>query len=353
MLYPSVTIHLEKLEKNTNTIVDLCKKHNILVSGVTKAFCGTPQITDAMVKGGVSFIADSRIENLKKSQYFHLPKILLRLPMLSQVNDVVTYSDISLNSEYVTIAALSCAAESMNKKHKIILMIEVGDLREGILPEDCLDLVEKILPLKGIELFGLGTNLNCYGGVIPSHENLSILVDLKNKIKEKFNFEVEMLSGGNSGSLHLLESEEMPREINNLRLGESILRGMETSYGKYLDNAFDDVFILNAEIIELKEKPSVPTGELGSDSFGNKPQFTDRGVIKRAIAACGKQDVNIGGLHPLDNLIEILGGSSDHMILDVSKSKVDYKVGDIVKFSLDYGALLSAFTSEYVLKVFV
>ncbi|OQB20505.1 MAG: hypothetical protein BWY11_02345 [Firmicutes bacterium ADurb.Bin182] len=352
MRYPSVTINLEKLEKNTATIVNLCKKHNISVSGVTKVFCGIPEITNAMVKGGISFIADSRIENLKKSMCFNLPKILLRLPMLSQADDAVTYSDISLNSEYVTIAALSDAARRMNQTHKIILMIDVGDLREGILPKDCLNLVEKILKLKGVELFGLGTNLNCFGGVIPSFENLSILTDLKNKIKEKFNFEITMLSGGNSGSLHLLESNKIPKEINNLRLGESILRGMESSYGRYLDDTFDDVFIFNAEIIELKEKPSVPAGEIGPDAFGNKPVFTDRGTIKRAIAACGRQDVNISGLRPLDNLIEILGASSDHMILDVTKSKTDYKVGDVVKFSLDYGALLSAFTSEYVLKYY-
>lgn len=352
MRYPSVLINLEKLKKNTSTIVELCSKHNILVTGVTKAFCGIPQITNAMVNGGISFIADSRIENLKKSKCFHLPKILLRLPMLSQVNDVVKYSDISLNSEYDTIVALSNAANNMDLVHKIILMVDVGDLREGILPEECLNLVEKILSLKGIELYGLGTNLNCYGGVIPSSENLNILVTLKNKIKEKFNLEIKLLSGGNSGSLHLLESNQIPSEINNLRLGESILRGMETSYGKYIDNTFDDIFTFSAEIVELKEKPSVPAGELGLDSFGNKPNFTDRGIIKRAIVACGKQDVNIDGLRPLDDFIEILGASSDHMILDVTKSEVNYKVGDIVTFSLEYGALLSAFTSEYVLKFY-
>lgn len=352
MSYPRIEIYLDKIKHNTSKFIAMCNEHNIKVAGVTKVFCAQPKVAKAMVDAGISYIADSRIENLKKLRNINIPKILLRLPMISQVEEVVEYADISLNSEIDTIVRLSKAAIQKNTIHKIILMIDLGDLREGIFKEENIyKTVEKIIKLKGVKLDGIGTNLTCYGGVIPSAENLGRLEKIATGIEKKYNIKLNIISGGNSSSLHLLGKALMPRGINQLRLGESLVLGRETAFGEKIDGTYDDCFKLVVEIIELKEKPSVPIGEIGMDAFGNKPTFKDKGIRKRAICAIGKQDIDISDIIPENEEIDILGASSDHLILDVTDVDKDYKIGDKISFKLSYGGILKAMTSEYVAKI--
>ncbi|MEW9121298.1 MAG: ornithine racemase Orr [Thermotaleaceae bacterium] len=349
-LCPRINIDLEKIRHNARTLTECCNHLGIQVAGVTKAFSGTPEIAAAFIEGGVSMLADSRIENLKKLNHLEIPKILLRLPMISQIGEVVQYADISLNSELKTIEKLSAEALRKKKKHQIILMVDLGDLREGILEENLLEIVGRILKLEGIILMGLGTNLTCYGGVIPNKKNLGRLVKMTKTIEKEFKIKFKVLSGGNSSSWYLIENGDMPKEINHLRLGEAILLGRETAFGNTIPNTYQDAFIFTAEIIELKEKPSLPMGEIGMDAFGNKPHFEDRGIRKRGILAAGKQDVVIESLTPIDEDIELVGGSSDHLLIDITNSKKKYEVGDQIDFYVGYGALLQLITSEYVCK---
>jgi predicted amino acid racemase len=351
--YPRLEITLHKIKHNTETLVKMCNRIGIRVAGVTKVFCGHPEIAGAMIEGGIDIIADSRVENLKRLKLAKLPKLLLRLPMISQIDEVVEYADISLNSEVETMERLSDTAISKGKIHKIILMIDLGDLREGIIEEaEIFDAVEKTLTLKGITLIGIGTNLTCYGGVVPDKENLSKLVRLRNTIENKFAVNIEVVSGGNSSSLYLVKTGDMPNGVNQLRLGESIVLGRETSFGSQIEGTCDDCFKLIAEVIEIRKKPSLPIGEIGMNAFGNKPSFVDKGIRKRAICAIGKQDVNTENLIPDDKAISILGASSDHLILDVTDCGSIDKVGDTVSFKLTYGGILSCMNSEYVAKVF-
>ncbi|MSS43745.1 alanine/ornithine racemase family PLP-dependent enzyme [Anaerosalibacter bizertensis] len=354
MGYPRVEVDLNKLEHNVKYIVNKCNSKGIKVAGVTKVFCGDPKIAKAYVDGGVSFLADSRIENLKKLKDFDIPKILLRLPMQSEAEDIVEYADVSLNSEMDTIKILSKKAVDAGKVHKIILMIDLGDLREGYFKEEEIyEAVEEILKLKGIKLEGIGTNLTCYGGIIPREDNVGKLIKVAEKIKSNYNIDLEIISGGNSSSLHLIFNDNMPEGINQLRLGESLVLGRETAFGDRIEDTFDDAFTIVVEAIELKEKPSIPIGEIGMDAFGNKPTFTDRGIRKRMICAIGKQDIDLENIVPIDDDLIILGGSSDHLILDVTNSKIDYSVGDKIRFKLDYGGILSSTTSEYVKRVYI
>lgn len=351
MNYPALKINLTKLENNTRLLVEKCAPYGISISAVTKVFCGMTEVAEAIVKGGAAILADSRVENLKKLRNFNLPKMLLRIPMLSQIDEVLEYADISLNSEYKVIEALSNAAVKKGKIHDIILMVDLGDLREGVWADDAVEYAGKILQLKGVNLKGIGTNLTCYGAVIPQEDNLSKLEEIANMITQKYGIKLSIISGGNSSSLYMVEEGRIPKAINNLRLGESIVLGNETAYGKRIEGTYNDCFTLCAEIIELKEKPSVPIGEIGVDAFGNRPTFVDRGIRKRGILAVGKQDVRIDGLTPIDSDIIILGASSDHMIIDITDSAKEYTIGDIIEFTLDYGALLSTSTSDYVKKV--
>lgn len=352
-MFPRIEMDLCKLKRNTEKMVKLCRENNIEIAGVTKVFCAYPQAAAAMVKGGISLLADSRLENLKKLQKLDAKKLLLRLPMPSQAEDVVKYADISLNSELSTLRLLGKAALVQKKTHEVILMVDLGDLREGIWPDNVDSFVEEASQIKGIDIKGFGTNLTCYGGVIPDEDNLGKLVEIARKMESKYKLKIEYISGGNSSSIYLLSHGRMPDGINNLRLGESIVLGRETAFGGQLEGFYDDVFIVKGEIVELKEKPSVPIGNIGMDAFGKKPEFKDKGIVRRAIVAIGRQDIDPDGLKPVDEGISILGGSSDHTILDITECKKKYHVGDCVGFKVNYGCLLKAMTSPYVEKVII
>lgn len=355
-MYPRLVIDLNKIKNNLDKTIEMVKGAGCSLMIVTKGYCADMEIYQMLNESSIDYLADSRIQNLKKYEGTKKERVLLRLPMQSEADEVVRYSDLSLNSEIETIKKLNKAAENQNKTHKILLMIDLGDLREGIFfkdEEDIYHAVGEILLLKNIELYGLGVNLTCYGAVIPKNENLSILVETAAKIEEKFNIKLQMISGGNSSSVYLIGKKELPEKINNLRVGEAFLLGDETAYSEMLDGFYDDAFVLEAEIIELKEKQTVPVGETGVDAFGNKPVYEDLGVIKRAIIAVGRQDVDPDNLHPIDSKISVLGASSDHLILNVQDSDVEYKTGDIVKFKLSYSSLLRATTSSYVQKIYV
>lgn len=353
MSYPRILIDIKKLQENVEHLVKICTKQGIEVAGVTKGFSAYEPVVESFIRGGVRYLADSRIKNLKRLKDYKLPKIMLRLPMLSEVDDIVQYSDYSLNSELKTIKALSHAAIKKDKIHKIILMIDLGDLREGYFyDEELFKDIEEILKLKGIKLAGIGTNLTCYGGVIPEEDTLKKLIDYKNTIESKFNIELDIISGGNSSTIHLLD-HKIPKGINQLRLGEVLLLGKETAYGNKVKGTYSDAFTLEVQVIEVKEKPSIPIGKIGMDAFGNKPSFVDRGIRKRILCGIGKQDIKITSIIPKDQDLIILGGSSDHLILDASDSEIEYKTGDIIKFDLKYGGILSAMTSEYVDKVII
>jgi predicted amino acid racemase len=348
-MYPRLTINTEKVKKNTEKIVEMANARGISVDAVTKVYCGDPRIAEACLDGGAKRLADSRVENLIKLADLPAEKVLLRLPMISEAEKVVNAADISLNSEFKTIRALGEAAVKNNLIHRIVLMIDLGDLREGILPEDAENTVSEIVKIDGIEMTGIGVNLTCYGGVIPDESNLGQLARIAEKLENQFDLKLQIISGGNSSSIYLLEGG-LPEKINHLRVGEAIVLGRETKEGDRIPGTYDDAFILEAEIIELKEKDSLPKGSIGMDAFGNRPVFIDKGRMVRAILAVGRQDVNPGNLIPMDERVEVIGASSDHMIIDVTAVRERYSVGDIMRFKLEYGALLPLCTSEYILK---
>lgn len=351
-MYPKLEIDINKLKQNVKVISHMCHEKNISLAFVTKSFCAREQVVEKLVEDGIDYIADSRVSNLKKLKDIDLPKILIRIPMISELEEVVKYSDISFNSELKTIKELNKICERKNVIHKIVLMFDLGDLREGYFYEDDLfNDLKNVQKFKNIKIVGIATNLTCYGAIIPSPTNIGRLVQIAKKIEKEFNLKLEIVSGGNSSSLDLMMNDNMPKGVTNLRIGESIVLGRETAYGKNIKGTYQDAFKLVCQIVECKEKPSVPIGEVGIDAFGNKPVYEDKGILKRAIVAIGKQDIDTDSLMPIDTSIEILGASSDHMILDISKSENDYKVGDEVEFLLTYGGLMSTSTSEYVEKI--
>ncbi|WP_201780836.1 alanine/ornithine racemase family PLP-dependent enzyme [Aneurinibacillus tyrosinisolvens] len=349
---PRVEINLVKLAHNAEKLFNLYGSKGIGIMGVTKAICGGPEIAKVLVNKGIRILADSKIINLKKMRDAGIQAefVLLRTPALSEIDLVIKYADISMNTEIAVIKRLSETAIKNKTLHKIILMIEMGDLREGISPLNLDQYVQDVLKLPGVKMVGIGANFACFGGVKPNEDKMETLSSLAIQVEKKFALPLSYVSGGNSANYRWFATADDIGNINNLRLGESIFLGRETLCRKRIPELFTDVFTFISEVIESKIKSSIPNGEIGQNAFGISPKWKNRGQIRRAILGVGIQDVLVSGLTPkLD--IEILGSSSDHTILDAKK--VDLKVGDEVAFNLDYGALLSVMTSPYVMKEYI
>ena len=347
---PRIEISLSQIRENTKKLSELYMQKGISLMGVTKAVLGEPSIAKAMIQGGVKFIADSRIENIQKmkSAGISIQFVLLRTP-LSQAESIVKNADISLNTEIETLKKLSYHAKGQNKIHQIIIMVELGDLREGILPCDLPQLVRKTLSLPHIKIIGIGCNLACYGGIKPDDKNMRELSELVDLIEKEFQIDLEIISGGNSANFEWFKSSQDVGRVNNLRLGESILLGCETVGRKVIPGLHTGAFQLIAEVIESKRKASVPLGEICQDAFGNVPGFLDRGDHQRVIIALGRQDVQVSNLKS-NNKLKMIGSSSDHIILDGENHNLE--VGDEIRFSLDYSGLLATMTSPFVIKQF-
>lgn len=350
--YPLLVIDTEKLNQNLETLAARIHGAACSLMIVTKGFCADPHIVALLLgSSAVDYLADSRIQNIQTYAGRGKETVLLRLPQVCEIPEVVRWADISFNSEMETIRLLNEEALKQHKIHRIVLMIDLGDLREGIFFKEeatIFDTLEAIQALSNIRLAGIGTNLTCYGAIIPKKDNLSVLSALAERIESQYHLKLAIVSGGNSSSYYLIEKGELPKGINNLRLGESFVLGGETAFQSPIKGASTDAVILEAQIVELKIKPSMPIGEIGMDAFGKRPVYEDRGLRKRAILAIGRQDIDSEGITALNPRIRVLGASSDHLLLDVTESEIPYQVGDIIPFTMNYSAFLRAFTSPYI-----
>ena len=347
MIAPRLEIDLDKIEHNARTLVERLKIRRIAVTGVTKAALGSPTIASRLLRAGVSGLGDSRIENIERMRRAGMSAsmTLIRSPMLSQVDRVAKSADISFNSELDVVIGLSSAAHRLGRTHGVVLMVELGDLREGIMPADLPQTVREILNLPNITLRGIGTNLACRSGVSPDARNMSELSALANSVEETFGLTLDIVSGGNSANLNWALSDTSAQRINDLRLGESILLGREPLHRTPIDGLYTDAITLIAEVIESKVKPSKPWGIIAQSAFGTKQPPTTQTEVFQSLLAIGEQDTDPYGLVPADD-IQVLGASSDHLIVDSGWRQLP--LGTELTFQPNYSALVRAMTSSFV-----
>lgn len=358
--YPRLVIDLGKLKHNVETVKNHCKAQGIALAAVIKGCNGLVPCAKVYEEAGVDFIASSRIEQIAriKKSGVNTPLQLIRIPMLSEVSGVVRYCDISLNSDVSVLKALNKEAIAQGKVHKVILMADCGDLREGFWDKE--KMLEAALMVEnechGLQLAGTGFNIGCYGSIMATPEKLQELVDVTEHIEDVLGRRLDYISGGASTSYFRVLDGTMPKRINMLRIGEVMLVPAfmfgELGTKEKLQEMFTDVFTLQAEVIELEDKPTHPIGEIGFDAFGHRIQYEDRGIRKKALLAIGKCDY--GDWQELiikEPGMKVLGASSDHTIIDVQDAADagrNLKVGDIVEFNLNYATIVYVTNSENV-----
>lgn len=352
-----ISLHRNKLNKNYDELSKMFLGQEIDWGIVTKLLCGNEEFLKVVLDLGVDEVMDSRVSNLKKIKEIDpdVKTVYIKPPAKDCIEEIIQYADISFNTQIETIRSLDKEAKNANAIHKIIIMVELGDLREGVLEAELSELIGRILPLENIKIQGIGTNLNCLSGVMPSVDKLIQLKSLKEKLEKKFSCDFQFISGGTTVTLPLLNNKKIPEDINHFRIGEGIFFGQDLVNKKTFKNMHDDVFTLKASIIELRKKPQIPFGELGQNPSGDVFDLSgvDETERYRAIIDVGLLDINPDFLIPLDQNIKVIGASSDMLVLDLGSSSPQYKVGDSVQFKIKYMGALGLLNSNYIEKIVV
>jgi len=347
-----LTINTNLLLHNQRVMSELAAKRGVGITVVTKGLVGDKALAELLVRHGAKSIAEAHIQNLIKFQGIPAEKWLIRSPLISEADDVVRYADVSLVTEMIVLKHLSAAAARQGRVHKTVVMLELGELREGCMPDELLPLCEACLSLPGLALHGIGANLSCINEIVPDDLNMGALANAAETVEKSLGVKLPLVSGGSSSSVKMLEEGRLPERVNHLRIGEAILLGNIVCYDMPYEGARTDAFTLCAEIIEVKEKPSLPWGERAhaQSETAHGAAAIDRGIRKRALIAVGKQDIHSKYLVPIDPGLEILGDTSDCLIADVTDCSSAYKPGDAVYFRLKYNGLVSAMASDYIEK---
>lgn len=350
-----IVLNRKKLQENHQYLNRLFSDNNIEWGVVSKVFCGSKTYLKEIIDLGVQQMCDSRITNLKiiKSLNPGIETVFIKPPAKRYISSIVKYADASFNTEFETIKMLSDEAVRQNKMHKIIIMIELGELREGVMREEFIDFYEKVFKLPNIEVAGLGTNLTCMYGVLPSQDKLLQLCLYAQLIEAKFHRVIPYITGGSSVTIPLIARGLLPKAVNHFRVGETLFLGTDVYNSTPNPDMHQDVFKLYAEIIELREKPMVPDGNLGHNVSGDTLQFEgdENSNSHRAIIDIGLLDVEESHIRPVDTDLKIVGSSSDMMVVDLGANAAQYKVGSLIAFNLSYMGILRLMNCDYVDKL--
>ncbi|OFY04724.1 MAG: hypothetical protein A2W93_04925 [Bacteroidetes bacterium GWF2_43_63] len=363
-----LNINIDRIAGNIISISNFLAKANITWSLVTKVLSGERELLEHILTRermqGIHSFGDSRISSLRniKDVCSEAITVYIKPPATAYAEDVVRYADISLNSSLRTIVKLNDFAKKMKRRHQVVIMVELGELREGVLRDNLVDFYNRVFNLDNIEVIGLGANLGCMYGVEPTYDKLLQLSLYKQVLELRFNRNLPILSGGSSITLPLVDAGKMPADINHLRIGEAAFFGTSPLNNELFRDLDGRTFEYYANIIELAEKDMVPDGIISDGNVGHTIEFDSarrgRKTIK-AILDFGLIDVDLSSLKALDKTVKFVGITSDMTVVDVGSNRAKngskkYHVGDTILFKPDYMGvarlLNSRFTGKRIVK---
>ena len=353
-----IELNRKRLKHNYQFLDHLMKTHGKSWSVVTKLFCGNKIYLKELLDLGTKEVCDSRISNLKtiKAMNPAVQTVYIKPPAKRSIKNIIKYADVSFNTELETIKLLSKEAKVQEKVHKVIIMVEMGDLREGVLGEHLIDFYRSVFELPNIEVSGIGTNLNCLNGVLPSEDKLIQLSLYEQLIEATFNKKIPWVSGGTSVILPMLNYQQVPKGVNHFRIGDTLFFGNDIINEAPFKGMQEGVLKLYSEIIEITEKPKIPNGQIAENPSGETFEIDEKDYGKlsfRAIIDIGLLDISTDFLIPDDSKISFIGASSDMIVVDLGETDLDYKVGDLISFDLKYMGALALLSSNYIEKVVV
>ncbi|MCE5089976.1 alanine racemase [Staphylococcus devriesei] len=315
-----IDINLSKIAYNAEMLRSLLEEQDIQLTPVIKCVAGDTQIIETLIQLGFNHFADSRLENITTTTSEKINYLLLRPTAKNQYEELIKTVKISMQTEIETIRQLNEMAARLNDKHQVMLMIDWKDGREGILTYNVLEYIREIIAMKHIQLVGIAFNFMCFKSMAPTEDDIYAMNQFVGAIENELGFRLKIISGGNSSMLPQLMYNDLGC-INELRIGETLFRGIDTTTFQPMPRLYQDAITLEAEIIEIKPRV-ISTNQ----------------CYLQAILDIGYIDTYIEKIIPINDKVKIIGATSDHLMVDLDNQDF-YQVGDTMQFSLEYEAL--------------
>ncbi len=361
----TLKINLSYIHDNIDKLSDFTNSHSCEWSLVVKILGTHRETLKELLKSPII----KRVHSLAVSQWQTLKVIkdidesmvtmFIKPPVISNVENIIRYADISFNTSLPTLQALNEEARKQNKIHRVIIMIEMGELREGIRREGLIPFYKSVFRLSNIEVIGLGTNLGCMLGITPTYDKLIQLVLYQQLLEVMFKRKLPLVSGGSSISLPLLKKGKIPKGINHFRIGEAAFLGQSPLYNKRFGELHTDAFTFDANIIELYKKRGhsddiISDAAIGhsviADPGNEQNQLSLEEPSFRAVVDFGMLNVDAQNLKPFSKSVSFFGNSSDMTVYDLGENPKHYKTGDILSFKPNYMAVAKLMIDRFINK---
>jgi len=349
-----IVVDLEKIRANCVAIKKICDAARMQTVWVTKGCHSHSSIVRVLAETGEGLLGTSRVQEFGRIRDCFSGQIMMtRFPSSREVVDTVGGADVMFVSDVYHVEVLSNAATATGQTKQVLLMIDVGNGREGVRPGDAATVVKRCLSAPGLELIGLGTSVGCLGGYRVGIDDLHTLIDVAKEVCALTGWQARCLSAG-SGTmlLDLVRSGQMPPMITQLRIGAALLVGERPPTKEAFPFLHQDAFVFRGEILELGVKPPILPDRLDTDAFGKTLIAGKTEPRRQALMDFGVVDVDVDDLTPLIPTCRIVGASTDYTVCDVTACREDLRVGSVLEFRMAYSAIVRAMGSAYIEKVF-
>jgi ornithine racemase len=344
---PRLTLDLDVVTANTAALSASLLARGISLVGVTKAVDGEPAVGRAMLEAGAAGLADSRLPALTRLAAHALaPLSLIRSPQPHELEEAAQVADrVFLSDEAAARRLGECAP---GYPLEVLLTVDLGDRREGVLPEDAGAVARVLAGIPGVSFAGVSVNFACLSGQLPSRALFEAAEAVLSELAGDCAAEPLLSLGGTCCLQHLDGSR--PRFATEIRTGGGPLYGYDFVSGLPVSGVERRDPLLTASVLECYRKPPVHLSEVGFDAFGHVPEVdlpSDEAWY--ALIALGRRDCEPAGLRPLLEGARIAGMTSDVGVVVVPEQVAP---GSELSFACDYDALVRAVTSPFVIKRF-
>ena len=343
MTLPRLTIDLGAVAGATRRLAADLNARGLTLAGVTKCVDGEPAVGRVLLEAGCAGLADSRLPSLVRLAGQALgPLTLIRAPQWDELETAAQVADRVLLSD--PGAARVLGEHVPGAPVQLLLTVDLGDRREGVLPDAARAVASQLAGLPGVELAGVSVNFACLSGQLPSLELFLQAEDVLADVAGLCAGEPVLSLGGTCVVQHL--DGYRPRFATEVRSGGGPVYGHDFVSGRGIAGLERTDPVLTAAVLECHRKPPAPEGPGGLDAFGHVPEVDLPGDDAwYAMVALGRRDMEPGGLRPLLPGAHLAGATSDVCIL-ITPERLS--PGDEVHFAVDYDALVRAVTSPFV-----
>ena len=346
--YPRLTIDLDAVAENTRLLAARLLGDGFTLIGVTKCVDGEPRVGQTMLKAGCAGLADSRLPSLARLASASLgPLTLIRAPQPDELEAVAQVADRVLLSDVGAARALG--EHAPGAPIQILLTVDLGDRREGVVPDAAPAVARAIAGLPGVALAGISVNFACLSGQLPTQDLFRQAEAVLAEVAGDCRVEQQLSLGGTCVMQHL--DGYHPRVRTEIRSGGGPIYGYDFVSGAGIAGLERTDPVLTAVVLECYRKPPAPEGLGGLDAFGHVPEVDlPDDDANYALLHLGRRDAEPGGLRPLLPGSYVAGATSDVSVLITPEPLCP---GDTVSFAVDYDALVRAVTSPFVAKEFI